>query len=894
MNRKYDIIRFAVLLYLAAGCFHACQRNDFDDLASDDRQSLIAQGRYLASAVLAANDAGEPGFEEGTPYRLLAFTKPYSKADAANQTNTFNTPRFNKVAWEGETASGLRYINVESDPDKWFGFSAFDGEERGDDGLVSLDFYGFTYRTVESRRPDYIALDGLAGETLPDKATETQQLSSLKRTETAAGVTAADGTVYDNAELSDLMWGELLNQNIASVGHGDSGPQSVMPFKHCFSKLRFKVFQQKDDNGQPCFENIAVTNVTLTNTPTTGAVYLHNGKVELDPAQLGQPQGAAASRRELKLTSTDYVTTEEVVIGEMIVFPSDGNALTNPELADGYDVGIEITVTSPSEADMKSFLRNVGCDPATATQGEDGRWSGTIVKNCIIDNTDNSSADKHLYFRQNTVYTLVIWFVRDAVRIITVVPLVEPWVNGEGTAEDPWEEQALGQPQMFDNVVWSDRNMGADHFDPTDGTHFEHTMGYFFQGGRNIPYYPFKYAEGAPSFATMTEEKNTQHFIDQQTDWGKSQFRFYPIVDPDILLMTGNWNWTMSDRDPQMDIPETKPTNRYFDFMQNLTEDMDWSVHENQPADGLWKVPSAREFVTIFPSTPHAGNIVFNKVGQHTAPNNWGCSGVNNEAEFQMPKAAEGGTDVLRVTVPYYTSGMTAPVDGKSGLYNSAWETLRSRGDQGTTHLEQYIYNGYDGNPGRCTQYEPDGDPAPGYASVYVISRAEGDVAGLSDEFLDRAGRSRFVVREWGTIYAIKRIYTPQAYRMRWRAVVAQEGTKNPSIYIEICRYRCEEDDTLTEENYMTYDWNHPAARIYFPVCGMGDHTGEYINFGTECAYATSDPIKGGQMNALRIKITGNNASNTYMAVVRQASNRNFGMQIRPVMLGGGTVNNSK
>jgi len=870
MNWKSHIFTDVLLFILAGGCLQACRQDGFGETHPDDPETLIAQGRYLAArnAEIAAalQDPNKASwFEENTPYRLLAFTKPYDESDSGNETNSVNHPRFNRVAWEGATSDGLRFINIGNDPDKWFGFSALENET-GDDkrNFVSLDFYGFTYGKKTERHPsnypDYIELDDLPGETLPAKP-----LSALKRTEVVA-----DGV------LNDLMRGVLPNQNIATVNAIRNGTQSVMPFTHCFSKLRFKVLQQKDEAGVPCFKDIAVTNVTLTNTFSRGAVYLQSGKVELDPTL--DPK---LRRRELKLTSTANVTTEEVGIGEMLVFPSDGDALTD-KMPDGYDVGLEITVTSSEKADMENFLRNTGGDPTAVTQGADGKWSGKIVKEHIIDSYTN----KTLHFKPNTIYPLVIWFVKDAVRIITVVPLVEPWLPGEDPDGDQWEEQALGTPQMFDNVVWSDRNLGADHFDPTDGANFEYTAGYFFQGGRNIPYYPFKYRDGTPDFAAV----NKQHFIDQMTDWGKSGFRFYPIVDKDILRMTGNSNWVMYPTGtPQISIPESMPENAYFDFMVAngnnnsglpAEQDMHWEQgSKNQPVAGFWKIPSAREFMTIFPSTPHAGNIAFNKVGGQSQLHDWGCDGVD-EPDYQME-----GTDVLRVTVPYYTSDMTdgdKPADGRA----AAWETLHSHRDEGTTHREKYIYNGVDGNPGNCTKYEPDGDPEPGYASVYIISRAGEDEMKLSDEFLARAdngSKKRFVVRSWGTIYAIKRIYTPQAYRMRWRTVIAKEGTMNPCIYIEICRYRCEEDDELTEANYKSYDWDHPAARIYFPVCGMGDYTGEYINFGMECVYATSDPIVNGKTNALQIKITGNNASNAFIAVVKGQTNRNFGMQIRPV-----------
>ena len=101
-------------------------------------------------------------------------------------------PRFNKVAWEGTTSDGLRFINIAGEPDKWFGFSAVEGETGDKDGLVSIDFYGFTYgKKEETHQSDYIALDDLSGETMPEK-----ELVLLKHTETVSD----DGTM-----LNDLL-----------------------------------------------------------------------------------------------------------------------------------------------------------------------------------------------------------------------------------------------------------------------------------------------------------------------------------------------------------------------------------------------------------------------------------------------------------------------------------------------------------------------------------------------------------------------------------------------------------------------------------------------------------------------------------------------------------------
>jgi len=898
MNRRFDILSGIILLLLTSGCLHSCLKDDLDN-EIPDRKTIVQQGRYLAAsnaeAVAALEDPDKTAwFPVGTPYRLLAFTKQYSAENAYDATPAAHS-RFNKVAWEGTTPDSLRFINIESEPDKWFGFSALEKEPGYPGGLVSLDFYGFTYGKPAAATSDYITLDDIT----PGGGT----LDNLKHTE----------IIPDGGELKDLFRGELLNQNTSTAGmYSSTATQSIMPFKHCFSLLHFMVVQQPKtvagDDGRtrevPCFDSIYVDKVDLTGTYSQGAVYLRDGKVELSGGQ--KPHTL-----KFKDSYKGDVPTTQLDMGETIVFPSDGESLKNYAKESGYIIGLEITVKSPHKNTIERFLVNTGSPLSLRYEAKDGMWYGTVVKDTIV----NSYTNTALHFKRNTKYTLIISFQEDAVRIITVIPQIEEWLNGEGTPDDPWQDQPMGQPQMFDNIVWSDRNLGADHYDPaaviegSDESGFEMSSGYFYQAGRNIPYYPFNPANwtatgGIPDYDTI----NKQNLKDKNTAWGGggSPYKLFPIVDKKILRINKDTNgmvgnWIIYSGTPQMKIPETMPPEgTYFNFMGNDglddsdSKNMRWDLgQENQPISGAWVVPSRKDFLTIFPSTPHAGNIVFNKGGDNKIPMDWGIDGTKN------PDYRISGTKTLRVTVPYYIADMVEDNivswnKRSNKYYCDAWRTLHDfvdkdgNKDPGTTHIEEYTFDKFGGGkPGTWNNVdsEPNGDPEDGYASVYVLSidGEENEVSLTRKELLDK-----LIVKSWGTIYAIKRVYTPQAYRMRWRVLIADEGKENPSLYIEICRYRCNADDMLTEDNYMTdYDWEHPAARLYFPICGLGDHTGQYINFGTECQYATSEPIKDNKTTAVQIKITGNNASNAYIAVVNGQINRHFGMQIRPVMGGG-------
>ena len=89
---------------------------------------------------------------------------------------------------------------------------------------------------------------------------------------------------------------------------------------------------------------------------------------------------------------------QQVDMGEMIIFPSDGAALKDK--ADGYSVGLNITVKSTNKTDLEQFLANTGSPAEIETLSIDGKtyYKGIIVKKSITDNYTNDV----LHFKQNT------------------------------------------------------------------------------------------------------------------------------------------------------------------------------------------------------------------------------------------------------------------------------------------------------------------------------------------------------------------------------------------------------------------------------------------------------------------------------------------------------------
>ncbi len=875
INRTTRVLSGILSLLPACGLLSACQDENIGGEVPD-METLIEQGRYVTArngeSTAALEDLSHTAlFPVGTPYRLLAFTKPYDPNRPGDDTPG-SYLRFNTVAWEDSIPGGLRSINVESSPETMFGFSPICSEPAGTDGRVSLDFYGLTYgEAVENRTADYVALTG-------------DNLENFARTENV------DRSTY---ELKDLMWGRLLNRNISTVSGSTLGAQNVLEFRHCFSRLRFLVAQQEPDDNPDAlrFENVYVDDVKVTGVYLEGSVSLKDGKVTTT---------GDTGTQTLNITKKDYVTTIQAEIGKMIVYPTDASSLAQTDVS--RPVGIEVKLKSPNKDTIDKLLANAADGSGEAQLDTDGLYYGVIREASLYNSYDKIP----LYLKQNTTYTLVISLQDASVRIITVIPNVAEWIPGEWTGDSPWQQQSIGQPQMFDNIVWSDRNLGAEDYNLANG--FEKTIGYFYQTGRNIPYYPFNtedYFDDShnPTGSPKLSDRYSTNLADVQKA-ALSTFRLYPIVDERILNMSeGSYNsyphsdgtWSMTPGDDgsvnaQMTIPESKPTNMFFNFVRPKSEDAtkglpaDADMHwengpDNQPVSGAWKIPTSEQFMSIFPTTPFAGNITFRSGGNSWNPLNWAGWGSDMDESVKT----------LRLTVPFYSCDPDtkepdcAPLYPGNADYMTAWNLLVANKDIGSTKLDKYTYDNY--SPDKFRSTEPIGDPVPRYASVYVLSRDGNDLTTLEPEL----PWDKFSIRSWGVIYGIKRVYTDKAYRIRWRVLYGLYGSgtnikdKTPGMVVEICRYRCKSTDHLNEDNYKSYDWEHPAAKIYFPICGFGDWTGQYINFGTECDYSTSDPIKNSKSSSVHLKITGDTPHNSYIAVIKDIMNRNIAKQIRPV-----------
>ena len=240
--------------------------------------------------------------------------------------------------------------------------------------------------------------------------------------------------VTDNS-LPDLMYSNnLTNQTLASNGY-----RLEMDFKHAMSKVKFMIVKQDEsEDTDKKLEGVTLKDITVKRTYRSGTFDIVNGKWNYgDSDELVE--------RNYFSGEQDITTTSTKVSGELLLFPNADNEEVSISVTLGNLEGGDKTVTYP--------LRKVN---------EEGEDAGAFQ------------------FEVNHQYTLLITVLKDEVRTIAIAPQVYDWID------ENRDDNYLGQPVTFANLMWMDRNLGAKSADCEND--WEACRGYYYQYARNIPY----------------------------------------------------------------------------------------------------------------------------------------------------------------------------------------------------------------------------------------------------------------------------------------------------------------------------------------------------------------------------------------------------------------------
>lgn len=590
---------------------------------------------------------------------------------------------------------------------------------------------------------------------------------------------------------------------------------SVLEFKHILSRIRVQVIQQgKKDEATG--KSIGLFDLKLHEVVIEGAY--NNMTYDIREGKYEKPtDGIQPASRILKSIpeGKEIEPTENGYLESYILPTSD--------------------MDQPAALKIKLVISGSDAGKFSNEPIENDRYIVSVALNDRMNPGENGAYDIPLVFEQNCAYMLRMVFAEDGIILFT--PMVYPWFDGE---TDGWEdgegfeEQALGNTMLFDNLIWSDRNLGAEDFFPASKSRYEKCTGFFYQFGRNIPYFPMwndngvlkdKLQDGTQVYPVVSHADGRWHRADANTDL--SHF----ILKPE-------------------DINEGIAQNKSLGYATNgLKGSTLWNKVEDQPVPPGWRLPTQQEFFGIMPTTPHAGNITFLKNLVNHGPGN---IGKQDSGDFYDDEEV----DVIYIHVPNNPNYPNYPSDDK--------------------------YEAESG-PSNGNVIKQDGDPYGNFHSEYLISRRYKEEVGSPI-------RTKHPVKapQWGTIYGIKKVGTSEAYRMRWHIERAEENVD--LYYLVIERFTATAKDRLSRhENdpnyYRKFDWTRPVAVLYLPINGIvgdsGWEPGELQIFGTEVIFATSEKNDYDSFKTFRIKIDGSDRNNHFIfpAVDRKGT----GAQIRLV-----------
>lgn len=355
--------------------------------------------------------------------------------------------------------------------------------------------------------------------------------------------------VIDNT-LCDLRFSNnLIGQTI------NNGYRLEMDFKHAMSKVEFMIVKQdesKDDERK--LENVTLKNITVKGTHQSGTFDIVKGKWNYGDSDKLVERNYFSGKQDITTTSTK-------VSGELLLFPN----------ADNEEVSISVT------------LGNL--------EGEDKEVEYKLRK------VDEEGNDVGVFqFEVNHQYTLLITVLKDEVRTIAIAPQVYDWID------ENREDNYLGQPVTFANLMWMDRNLGAKSADCEND--WENCRGYYYQYARNIPYILDK-----EKYDAASNKIPVYPFLYTYNQYGK---KVYSVDDVQKTVLTsqiirGRKNIAVNPgEDGEYRFISDISNHGYWMLDENGNEepfiDEFWtSSVENHPCPKGWRLPTKEDFASFMP-----------------------------------------------------------------------------------------------------------------------------------------------------------------------------------------------------------------------------------------------------------------------------------------------------
>ena len=365
--------------------------------------------------------------------------------------------------------------------------------------------------------------------------------------------------VIDNT-LCDLMFSNnLIGQTI------NNGYRLEMDFKHAMSRVEFMIVKQdesKDDEKK--LENVKLKRIELTGMRTSGTLDIVNGQWKYEGNKTSRTYYNNAEGLPIGTTST------QVSDQEFLIFPNEDEVPIE-------DITVKVTLS--------------GID------GKDEVVEEYILKESNEENLPEEDWSKlpPFQFRKNHRYILLITVLKDEVRTIAIAPQVYDWID------ENREDNYLGQPVTFANLMWMDRNLGATSADCENN--WENCRGYYYQYARNIPYIlDKKKYDAAPNKIPVYPFLYTYNQNGEKVYGGVAagdNIDNIPVRYPNIAINPGDKGLYLFIWDPA--------SNGIWLYNENNNGehsfiDEYWtSDNNNHPCPKGWRLPTRADFASFLP-----------------------------------------------------------------------------------------------------------------------------------------------------------------------------------------------------------------------------------------------------------------------------------------------------
>lgn len=605
----------------------------------------------------------------------------------------------------------------------------------------------------------------------------------------------SEDETYSNKPLPDIMWSGSVKNYTPFEYSGDI----VMPFFHVLSKLRFHAIYL--DNEVTAENEIVITGLKLKdykkgllnfanglfdyNYDDSNTNMQRNGWIDISIPEEGVEPTSKQSLEEDE-NGTDsgnqldpFSLPDPFAIAR--IFPTYNTSYDNKFDADLTDGTPGVPVGSLQNGDI-SDAHAVYIE-VTYTMGGKNLQLSVPLKN----------VGKNFAFAPNHQYDIVLTFTTESV-VVAIMPLYYDYIG----KELPLDDYELGEPIDFGGVLWAAENLGATSADPTASAEaWERARGFYYQYGRNIPYY----ARGSvwdpyPEVVATNEwDNDIPHTLynlspdgrednvyipsssDERGEYGTKHghgARAYPYI-PAL------WEKEIEDEDGDKNAGYVNFLAKYRFYSEKITNG------QSEPSKNF-SDPYIADYIISDPNTYPPNSVAYSAY----YPGNWQYARYWNRDE-EMPQNWDLSTSMSNESDPCPKGWRLPtraeflsifPYDHRCGdiTFSPGW--MDNKGNNGDARafgkyedvenpFDDHQKNGYFADP--VAANATDGDYK-GLESIYVGIYKDGEgYNDLMEEHrkYDEVEEDEFVVdipqEGWGSIYCIKCAGTEEAYAIRWQ-----------------------------------------------------------------------------------------------------------------------------